>query len=45
MIRTDPAVQKAYLGYSDDEDEVTRTDIRPIEDTQAIPVVPAPVVG
>lgn len=48
MIRTDPAVQKAYLGYSDDEDldvhvdgEPTRTDIRPVEDTQAIPAVQA----
>jgi branched-chain amino acid transport system ATP-binding protein len=50
MIRTNPDVQKAYLGYSDDEDlvgadhaaaEQTRTDIRPIEDTQTIPSVPA----
>ncbi len=42
MVRTDPAVQKAYLGYSDEEPaEVTRTDIRPIEDTQAIPAVRA----
>jgi len=46
MIRTDPAVQKAYLGYSDDElagpadaGEPTRTDIRPIEDTQSIEAV------
>jgi branched-chain amino acid transport system ATP-binding protein len=49
MIRTNPEVQRAYLGYSDaddtdadahaDDTEVTRTDIRPIEDTQTIPVV------
>jgi branched-chain amino acid transport system ATP-binding protein len=41
MIRTNPAVQKAYLGYSDEEDvEVTSTDITPlVEDTQAVPVV------
>jgi branched-chain amino acid transport system ATP-binding protein len=48
MVRTNPAVQKAYLGYSDDEDltgpavddEPTRADIRPVEDTQTIPAVP-----
>ena len=46
MIRSDPVVQKAYLGYSDEEPqgdhvaEVTRTDLRAVQDTQSIPVVP-----
>jgi branched-chain amino acid transport system ATP-binding protein len=43
MIRSDPAVQKAYLGYSDDEGEHTQTDLHPVEDTQTIPAVPGGV--
>ena len=34
-IRGDPVVQKAYLGYSDDE---TRVDALPVEPTQEIRV-------
>lgn len=45
-IRNDPAVQKAYLGYSDDVVAVgahaARSDV---EDTQVIPVVPAAANG
>ena len=43
MIRTDPAVQKAYLGYSDEDTEasteLTLTDIPAVEQTQQIPAV------
>jgi branched-chain amino acid transport system ATP-binding protein len=42
-IRSDPAVQKAYLGYSDepadDAEDVTLTDIPAVETTQQIPAV------
>ena len=47
MIRSDPAVQKAYLGYSDTElpegeiGETTLTDIPAVETTQQIPAVSA----
>jgi branched-chain amino acid transport system ATP-binding protein len=48
-VRSDPAVQQAYLGYSDSgvevagqhrADEETRTDLQPVEATQTIPAVP-----
>ena len=38
MVRSDPAVQKAYLGYSDSDDDHTLTDIPAVEQTQQIPV-------
>ena len=42
-IRSDPRVQQAYLGYSDDAGahaaDETRTDLRPVEQTQTIPAV------
>jgi branched-chain amino acid transport system ATP-binding protein len=46
MIRNDPAVQKAYLGYSDLDDDAhdpahdhTLTDLPAVETTQQIPAV------
>lgn len=51
LIRSDPAVQQAYLGYSDGDDgddagddgddDVTRTDLPAVETTMTIPAVPA----
>jgi len=42
-VRSDPAVQRAYLGYSDEgqhrADDDTRTDLRPVEATMTIPAV------
>jgi branched-chain amino acid transport system ATP-binding protein len=38
-IRNDPAVQQAYLGYSTEEADETRTDLQPVEATQTIPAV------
>jgi branched-chain amino acid transport system ATP-binding protein len=39
MVRNDPAVQKAYLGYSDADDaDHTLTDLPAVEQTQQIPV-------
>jgi branched-chain amino acid transport system ATP-binding protein len=42
-IRSDPKVQQAYLGYSDElaegAAEQTRTDLQPVENTQTIPAV------
>jgi branched-chain amino acid transport system ATP-binding protein len=37
-VRGDPAVQQAYLGYSDIDSE-TRTDLQPVELTTTIPAV------
>jgi branched-chain amino acid transport system ATP-binding protein len=37
-IRSDPTVQRAYLGYSDAGSE-TRTDLEPVETTAVIPAV------
>jgi branched-chain amino acid transport system ATP-binding protein len=44
VVRSDPAVQKAYLGYDVSEDdrsaaEETRTDLQPVEATTTIPVI------
>jgi len=44
-VRSDPAVQQAYLGYSDSgadgqhRADETRTDLQPVEATQTIPAV------
>ncbi len=38
-VRGDPAVQKAYLGYSHEPDDETRTDLQPVEATTTIPAV------
>jgi branched-chain amino acid transport system ATP-binding protein len=44
-IRTDPKVQRAYLGYSDEAEgehvayDETRTDLQPVEATTTIPAV------
>ena len=48
-VRADPAVQQAYLGYSDTAGEddgqhravdETRTDLQPVEPTRTMPAVP-----
>ena len=45
LVRSDPAVQKAYLGYSDEAEgaegagEVTLTDLPAVESTQQVPAV------
>ena len=48
-VRADPAVQQAYLGYSDTAEEAdgehlaldeTRTDLQPVELTRTVPAVP-----
>ena len=38
-VRNDPRVQQAYLGYSDDGEHDTRTDLEPVEATATIPAV------
>jgi len=38
-VRGDPLVQQAYLGYSDEAQDETRTDLVPIEDTAVIPTI------
>ena len=40
-VRSDPRVQQAYLGYSDDGEHDTRTDLEPVEATATIPAVTA----
>ena len=40
-VRSDPAVQQAYLGYSDTGGHETRTDLQPVELTTTIPAVTA----
>ena len=40
-VRSDPRVQQAYLGYSDDDAQDTRTDLEPIDATATIPAVNA----
>ena len=44
-VRSDPRVQQAYLGYSDDAEvaDDTRTDLQPVEATATIPAVRAEV--
>lgn len=39
QVRASRRVQEAYLGYSEDADDRTRTDLPPVEPTQEIPTV------